>query len=639
MSAVTELTQIGSLVLADANLKATVAFRDGSGPGAIGWDVSFREDGVRPSFERTRMQPRVLGIVIQPAVQMDGPTWDAATDKVLAELDGDGGSPVRIKGPHRTLVGLHAMTVGVESVELAGGSLVVTAVAAEPYWTNVYPFPNVSSHSITSGSHSFSRVVPGGATVVPLITILPVTQRGAGVGNANAGWTWRRRGTVTNNADAPLVRYPLLLDLGNTATLVSGSKALASGDDLRIWIEGRDTPRTLVRWNTAGGSGTSISGAWVVVPYLAPGETLTFDVMYGNPGAGPPPLLDYPDLPPFDLTDSHNGRWAYGVDDVSGNHLRGGWYLEGGSGNAVAFADVDVPGAWRRSRTLPRAENVDDVSQPLWSEFVAGGTTYRRAVFDATLYRSGAANLPDEGVADGVEIECPLGIVSVRAGLSWLNHLQTTGTVGVGQLLVLARQAAGDDWSVLYQDVRTGTSPYTVSPTTWTPATATRRVAFAVWPIDSVAVPEYVGYDRYARAVWDGELVVTPDAGKLAFSALGAETAVFDIAMRIDAGDYSLFVGAAPGGTGNPDPTPGGRLALAISPAETLEVNCEARTATIGGEPAPVVTVDATRTVGGRSLPTATWMPMRPGEQAMLVTSDAPGGRLVLDIAIDPGYV
>jgi Fe-S cluster assembly scaffold protein SufB len=61
--------------------------------------------------------------------------------------------------------------------------------------------------------------------------------------------------------------------------LVSGSKAQADGDDVRFWLDGVEQPRTLVTWNT------SASYAWIIVPLLLPGETITYDMVYGNPSA------------------------------------------------------------------------------------------------------------------------------------------------------------------------------------------------------------------------------------------------------------------------------------------------------------------------------------------------------------------
>jgi len=637
MSAVTTLTAIGALNLAAMGLQALVARRQGDGPGTVDWDVSHRSGGRRPAYQGSAIQPRVLPVIIKPTAPMTPAAWDDATDAVLAEVDGrTADDPLVLTGPHMSTGATLEMPVAVESIELAGGAVFLSVLAADPFWRTTEPTTVTATFSTAVGSMTVT--VPGGAPVRPTVTIRPTGQRTAG--NAVAGMKWSRSGSVTNTADAPLVRYPLRIALGDTGPLVTAGKLRSDFNDLRVWIDGADVPREVVVL-----SGTPASTfVWIVVPYLEPGGTLPFALLYGNTNVAPAPRLVYPDLPPFSLAAarSSNHRWEYDVARTAANERKGGWHLAAGAGNAVAFADVDVPGAWRRARTLPRAENADDVSQPLWSEYSIAGATHRQAIFDTRLYRSGAANLPDEGLADGVEIDIPVGITAVRAGFYWISYLETTGTAPVGKLMVLARNAAGNDFLRLYEDARVST--FTIAPTTWTLPTPQRRVAFAVWPRDETAVPEYVGFDRYAQARWDAELHVLIDGDKLAFGALGVEMEVVEIAARIDAGGHALFVGSGPSVAGRLDPTPGGKLALGLAGGGAkIVVDGETRSATVvaagatSGPEAPVAAVDASVAVNGGSRPAVDWLPLSRGTNQITVTQEAPAP-IEVTVTVRPGY-
>jgi hypothetical protein len=68
---------------------------------------------------------------------------------------------------------------------------------------------------------------------------------------------------------------------------VSGSKALSSGNDLRVVYQGKEIARTLTDWNSARFN----TLVWIVIPYLAAGASITYDVLYGNANAGTPPTL------------------------------------------------------------------------------------------------------------------------------------------------------------------------------------------------------------------------------------------------------------------------------------------------------------------------------------------------------------
>jgi len=108
-------------------------------------------------------------------------------------------------------------------------------------------------------------------------------------GGAIVGQRYRRRDTKTNNQDRTLAPFPYMIDLEDTAALVSGSKAQADGDDVRVIIDGEDITRQL------GGFNLTKSHVWVVFPGADSGETVNVDVIYGNASATNPPTWTDPD--------------------------------------------------------------------------------------------------------------------------------------------------------------------------------------------------------------------------------------------------------------------------------------------------------------------------------------------------------
>ena len=361
----------------------------------------------------------------------------------------------------------------------------------------------------------------GDLSVAPVVRLQPTGQRGTRT--ANVGWSWRVRYTITNGAARALANHPVAISLGATNALVSGSKALASGNDLRVALDGREVARTLVGWNTGA------TACWVVVPWIGPGASLTYDVLYGNPSAGSPPVLAYPQLPAFDLATSSNTKWSYLVDRTAGNAGLGGWYLSDGA-NPPAVLDQSGPGAWQTARTL---YNEDDAAQDTVSTYTASGTKYQGR-FAAARGRGGSLTGPYRNVGDGVAITVPAGIASVRCDLKWLNPQKGgSGTDPVGQLVILTSAGEGAGWATLYGNAATAATETTVATATYTPAAAVQTVAFAVWPFDGLAVDPTATSVAVARANWNSVLELNLVAGVVTQATAQAETAVYEIAAEV----------------------------------------------------------------------------------------------------------
>lgn len=398
-------------------------------------------------------------------------------------------------------------------------TLTASFVAVDPYWLSLQQSTAVAT--VGGSAVTFNVPVTGDLRVIPAVRVQPTAQRSSKV--ANVGWQWRRRYTITNGSAQTLVNYPYAIDLGSTTALVSGtpSKALSSGNDVRVVLDGAEVARTLVGWNT------SSTSCWVVIPSLAAGASLTYDVLYGNASAGAPPTLAYPLLPAFDLATSTNSKWVYLTARTAANAGKGGWYLSAGSSQPGVF-DQTVPGAWQSLRTLT---NGDAATQDTSTSYV-DTATYWQARFQASRGRSAAIANPNN--TDGVAITVPTGITSVRAELRWTNpESGATGSSPVGRLVILTRASASADWVQLYSNTTTQATEATIAAATYTPAATVPTVAFAVWPFNASAVDNAARSDRVAVGAWGGTLELNVGGSAVTQALTQAETEVYELATEV----------------------------------------------------------------------------------------------------------
>ena len=357
----------------------------------------------------------------------------------------------------------------------------------------------VTKAVLSERDHALYVAVPGVGRIAPTVLISPLAARTAP--SATVGWSKRRRYTITNLSDEPWYRYPLRVDLGDSAALVAAAKARADGNDLRLWIDGIEQSRTLVDWNTV------TSFLWFVVPALLPGDTLAIDIVYGNSAAGPPPGLAYPDLPAFDLAASSNALHVYRSDDVVGNAGRGVWWLSKGSEGAIA--DFGTPGAWQPMATL---ENPDSTDRTLQTRaLLVPATTAYIATLDAWRASSDSTVVNATNPFDGVGLFNPLGIVSMTCGFTWTN------IGGWSTLVVVGRDSASEGWDVIYSNAG---ATATIASAARTPTAPVKWIACAVWPDNFVEVLGTALATDYARAVFNSDVSVAIDSTKVAI-ALG----------------------------------------------------------------------------------------------------------------------
>jgi len=483
----------------------------------------------------------------------------AAADAVLAALDGDPKAERRL-----ALVRGSTNVVGyaaVRQIERHGDTDLV--VVFEPTYSLV------EDETPTTTSKTFSSVldqavlvtVPGNQRTAPVVRIQPTVQRAAPT--AAVGWKYRTRWTLTNNASESLYRYPVRISLGDTTPLTT-TKAQADGDDLRVWIGGKEVARDLVTWDTAA------SFVWFLIPALAPGASLVAEIVYGNVNAVAPPVLAYPDLPPFALATSTNAQWVYQVSTIAGNAGKGGWNLSSGTSNPTT--DQETPGSWRNVLTFENPDNTDDCNNRKVTVYTDSGTKYI-GIFNATRARGGAMDLLDEGLADGVTIHNPLGISSVEVEIIYENDAMAgSGSNPIGKFVILTRDSGAEIWNILFSDNSTDNTPVVIATATYTPAAAVKHLAFAVWPFDEDLgeVNQKAKNARKVNAQWDDVLNLNIASSNLTITQTESEVEIYELATEVRHGGHA-------GGTVANPPYEVVRIgnALAASGAGTLHAACK----------------------------------------------------------------
>lgn len=472
-----------------------------------------------------------------------------------------------------------------------------------------------------AGTQSVLFNVLGEHPTYPELRVQPTSQRASPT--AAVGWKYRRRYTIANTASKPLVNYPFALNFGATNALVSGSKMLASGNDLRVWINGLEVARSLNTINSA-----TDCYIWIVIPYLAAGGSLLVEVVYGNASAGSPPTLTAGnDLPAFDIAAtsgrSTNSNWVYLVDRTAGNAGKGGWYLS--SGTAQPTINQALPGAWESVNTGPLA---DDSWQLPYATYTATGTKYQGR-FEARRARTGSL-LPVEGFgADGVSLANPVGITSVTCDMRWTNMaMGDTNVTPVGSLVILTRANEAEQWVKLYENTALQATEATIASNTYTPAAAVGELAFAVWPCNGCLIERTARVDRYINAAWYTALSVAINGAAITQTTTEAEVEIYELATELRYGgggdtaavapSRSILLGNARSATGVGSP----HLACKIN--EQIVVFTETRktevwnsglTAKVEDAPIPAVTAmeSVVRDSGASAeQPSTDWMPWVP---------------------------
>jgi len=506
-------------------------------------------------------------------------------------------------------------------------TLPVVFTAVDAVWQTATP--STVTKTVTGASQD-SLVVPatGYGQQDATLTIQQTAQHSAK--SEAAGWSLRRKYTLTNTSANAITNYPVGIDLGATNSLVSGGKARSDGNDLRVVWQGAEMPRTLAGWNT----GATL--CWVVLPALAAGASLTLEIWYGNASAGTPQTLSGQSLPAFDLATSSNTTWKYLVDRTAGNAGLGGWALSSGTAAPqVPPPGTGCPGAWAPATTKA---NSDDTWQAWFSTYAASGTKYQGRFDAKRLYqKSRDFDLDQYADADGVMLANPLGITSVRCDIDReIQAISSSATTSpVGQVVLAQRASSSGAWQVmtaLASVVGPGqqaTATYSTSPTN------AYAVAFAVWPPDGQgSVNKKTKVDRYVYGGWWSVLEVGVNGAALTQTLTQAEEAIMDVAATV----------YADGGAGHVAPyrvlriggDRGRRYATRLN--ERLVVDAAARKATLWDsagtalvEAVPDAALSAKMRLAGDTSDRVAdrWLPIDPSAGTTLWVTTTGGGTVV----------
>jgi len=535
------------------------------------------------------------------------------------------------------LVSTQAAVTGIDATRGSGLDLFVTFEADDSVWVAIEQQQRTKTFT-SALDHRMYLDVPGNVPTTPLVRLVPSAQRTTRT--ADVGWTYRRRFRITNLSDVPLIRYPVLIPLGSTTALTT-TKAMANGDDVRVWLDGLEQMRTLKTWDT------SDSRIWVTVPQIpADGGSVIYDVVYGNPSAGAPPELAYPERPIIDLGQSTNASWRYrsnagyaitGDPDFTTTYQGMGLWQTGGPNDP--FADMGVPASWRTELTFDSPADTDDRFAAR-TAFDSLTPTVRMGIMNIVRRRNRddlgdieeTDVLDNADTRDAVTIYHPLGLSHITTTIDYIQfgdvarQKEVTTTVGdtsetttvdvltepsTGSLrfVVATRDSAASSWILRYDksnDTGDWVDGELVDVDTDTVAldmdlAGIKHLALAAWP---VFVRDGVTFHAMTLTM-TADTILTIDTTNLLIEEIGSEQEIYEVATELRLGGganaaapYSaLLVGNARSASGAGTP----RVAMALD--QGLEIDADARTHTIWDEDffelQEVVSAHAVRAVSG----------------------------------------
>lgn len=151
--------------------------------------------------------------------------------------------------------------------------IAVDFTASDPIW---YETTETTTSITTTETAALAITNDGTVRAFPTIIVDPVTQRTTDT--SSVGWKYRRQVTITNNSTEDWRGRPITVDLGDTAAWVTGSKAQADGDDVRVFYQGANINRTLTNFNT--------KRTWChFLVSIKAGGSATYDFVYANTSA------------------------------------------------------------------------------------------------------------------------------------------------------------------------------------------------------------------------------------------------------------------------------------------------------------------------------------------------------------------
>lgn len=261
--------------------------------GAPATSPNFRESsGSVVRFAGNRMNPHEFTMVVELDQLNAGVDIDYTRNTILSllfdETDLDSEHRIDVLMDNGT-TRAYRMVVPLELSDLRRTYLKVRFRSSRGEWINTNPQVITSTMSATTTlvpqeiRDTVNHPIPPSASAWPVYKIDWITQRVSS--SSSVGWKYEQIWRITNNETAAMRNECIRLNLGDTRSLVSGGKALSSGNDVRIWFNGKELRRDLINWNTRS------SMLWVTIDEVPAGSFIDLSMVYGNPSAGSPPRL------------------------------------------------------------------------------------------------------------------------------------------------------------------------------------------------------------------------------------------------------------------------------------------------------------------------------------------------------------
>jgi hypothetical protein len=313
-------------------------------PGSVRNIAALNRIGADPIITGVENGPRSMAFDVTTAT---GQHVESTLAKVIAACNPDDPVPGTLVGVFNKAAGT-AVTVEAQATAVGPwqypdvNTVRVTFVLSSPW--REQSATTLKTAGLVSADGSFTNLNTGFRDVLPTVTVYwDGTQRASTT--ATFGFKNRISTTITNNGTEPLVNQPYQIGPINTNDIVLSGEMQSDGDDLRIFCEGKELRRNLI------GINKEATFIWIILPTMAPGQSLILDVVYNNSNATNPPTLTAtsdPPLPGMDI--SGDGRTATSATTTTITSSGAGWDVDRWDGGTVMTA-------WGTSKQMRRVND------------------------------------------------------------------------------------------------------------------------------------------------------------------------------------------------------------------------------------------------------------------------------------------
>lgn len=278
-----KITHINGITLASMGGKGEVSAN--SEPLTISADYATRAN-TSAAFRTAMVETQTLDILFSnaPPAALDRPS-------LMATLNPTACDEVTLTGVFPSSAIAYTITGVVTSVRALPASVRVTFIVGDPVWRNGTVVVNGPTSVAPGATGTVAIVNAGQATVAPTVIVKPTAIPAAGYVRNN-----RRTVTITNNTLATWRNRPTRMTCGDTSLWVAATKATATATNVYIYLDGIEQRAEWIAFNNP------FSFAWVVIDHLPPGQSLTYDIVYGGTSTTPLRLFGTLEKPAFDLS-------------------------------------------------------------------------------------------------------------------------------------------------------------------------------------------------------------------------------------------------------------------------------------------------------------------------------------------------